>query len=554
MLSLCEYARYSRQLLLPPPAFDGVRSQVKLRDARVLVVGAGGLGCPAITYLVAAGVGSITIVDSDVVELSNLARQFLHSTAAAETRTFKADSIAEAAHRINPHVTVIPRCVDFTTHNALDLVRGNDLVLDCTDNPLTRYLSNDAAVLAGIPVVSGAAQGVEGQVVVLNKPLAHPERGPCYRCLFPKSPRPEETQNCSDGGVLGIITGLIGTLQALEAIKLITGIGEDPLAPPTLLLASPLSVSTPPFRTIKLRPRRAATCRSCGDAALPDHIVSLEQEDYLTFCGIKSNDGSSAASILSHISVTDFARQHSDEPSPAPDPVVSDHTVVARIKQPASTERLPPGPQSSTPSQPSSVPQAPPIALPTAATPRSVIIDVRPPHEYRIAHLTPSRNVPLAKIRRSLQRLKRERASPSTTHVSSQQQQPGGTTSAKGGAASAVWDELGLLDAVVREQREARVADVHVLCRRGNDSQEAILLLNEIVTLTQEADRRAGDTSAASDATTIGSATTPSRTDRVPIEPLLDDGGTAGAGVRFHNVKGGLHAYAAQVDPTFPVY
>jgi len=106
----------------------------------------------------------------------------------------------------------------------------------------------------------------------------------------------------------------------------------------------------------------------------------------------------------------------------------------------------------------------------------------------------------------------------------------------------------------VREQREARVADVHVLCRRGNDSQEAILLLNEIVTLTQEADRRAGDTSAASDATTIGSATTPSRTDRVPIEPLLDDGGTAGAGVRFHNVKGGLHAYAAQVDPTFPVY
>ncbi len=176
-------------------------------------------------------------------------------------------------------------------------MRGQDLVLDCTDNPLTRYLVSDAAVLEGVQVVSGAAQGYDGQLVVLHKRIkaefAGPKaaagtdaRGPCYRCLFPKAPRPDEVTNCEDGGVLGGVTGLVGTMQALEATKILAGIGED--TPPMLTLVAPMTGT--PFRSVKIRPRRIATCRACGDPAqvAETMITDLEQEDYASFCGLNA--------------------------------------------------------------------------------------------------------------------------------------------------------------------------------------------------------------------------------------------------------------------------
>lgn len=291
-MSLGEYARYGRQMILPDFGLDG---QLRLRRAKVLVVGAGGLGCPAIQYLAAAGVGRISILDHDVVEPSNLARQILHSEHTVGMA--KAVSAAQAAQRINPHITALPLQYALTAANARELMRGQDLVLDCTDNPLTRYLVSDAAVLEGVQVVSGAAQGYDGQLVVLHKRIkaefAGPKatagtdaRGPCYRCLFPKAPRPDEVTNCEDGGVLGGVTGLVGTMQALEATKILAGIGED--TPPMLTLVAPMTGT--PFRSVKIRPRRIATCRACGDPAqvAETMITDLEQEDYASFCGLNA--------------------------------------------------------------------------------------------------------------------------------------------------------------------------------------------------------------------------------------------------------------------------
>ncbi|KAJ9479036.1 Adenylyltransferase and sulfurtransferase UBA4 [Pseudozyma hubeiensis] len=299
-MSLPEYARYGRQMILPD---FGLPAQLRLRDAKVLVVGAGGLGCPAVQYLAAAGVGQISILDHDVVEPSNLARQILHSDATVGMH--KAVSAAKAARQINPYIKAVPVSEAISAANARQMMRGHDLVLDCTDNPLTRYLISDAAVLEGVQVVSGAAQGYDGQLVVLHKRIkaefADPKatatsgvhRGPCYRCLFPKAPRPDEVTNCEDGGVLGGVTGLVGTMQALEAVKILAGIGED--TPPMLTLVSPLTAT--PFRCVKIRPRRVASCRSCGDPAqVPEPVISdLETEDYVSFCGLSTPASNRAA-------------------------------------------------------------------------------------------------------------------------------------------------------------------------------------------------------------------------------------------------------------------
>ncbi|KAJ1032921.1 hypothetical protein NDA16_000200 [Ustilago loliicola] len=302
-MSLAEYARYGRQMILPD---FGLPGQLRLRNAKVLVVGAGGLGCPAVQYLAAAGVGQISILDHDVVEPSNLARQILHTDATVGMH--KAVSAAKAAKQINPYITAVPLSEALSIANARQMMRGQDLVLDCTDNPLTRYLISDAAVLEGVEVVSGAAQEYDGQLVVLHKRIkpefaapkasaaaasGHVVRGPCYRCVFPKAPRPDEVTNCEDGGVLGGITGLVGTMQALEAVKILTGIGEDTL--PLLTLISPLTST--PFRCVKIRPRRIATCRSCGDPSQVSEpmITNLETEDYVAFCGLNApptTDGS----------------------------------------------------------------------------------------------------------------------------------------------------------------------------------------------------------------------------------------------------------------------
>jgi adenylyltransferase/sulfurtransferase len=256
-------ARYTRQLLTPS---FGVSAQIELRQLRVLVIGAGGLGCPAALYLAGAGVGTLGLADGDVVELSNLHRQVAHAEAAVGCN--KAASLAEAAGRLNSGVRVVAHEVHVSTANAAALVAGYDVVLDCTDRPSTRYLINDACVLGGKPLVSGAALGTDGQVSVLGL-----DGGPCYRCLHPVAPPPELVSDCADAGVLGPVTGIVGCLLALEVMKLAAalarGQGESAhvpwLAPPlsgTLLV---LDGSEGRMRSVRLRGRREE-CEVCGSA------------------------------------------------------------------------------------------------------------------------------------------------------------------------------------------------------------------------------------------------------------------------------------------------
>jgi len=211
-----DIARYQRHLSLPG---FGPAAQEKLKASSVLVIGAGGLGCPALLYLAAAGVGRIAIVDPDVVDVSNLQRQILYSS--ADAGTGKAEAAARRLRALNPLILVEAHPVRFDRSNALQLVRSCDLVVDGSDNFPTRYLVNDACVIAGRPFVYGAIQGFEGQVSVFNL-----RDGPTYRCLFPEPPEPGTVPNCAQAGVLGAVTGLIGTAQACEAVKVLAGIGE----------------------------------------------------------------------------------------------------------------------------------------------------------------------------------------------------------------------------------------------------------------------------------------------------------------------------------------
>ena len=244
-----EAARYARQLALPE---FGPSGQDKLRAARVLLIGAGGLGSPAAMYLAAAGIGTLGIVDPDEVELSNLHRQILHGTADAGRP--KVDSARDTLAAANPHVRVEAFRERFTAANALDLARGWDLVVDGSDNFPTRYASNDVCVALGIPNVYGSVWRFEGQVSVFAPHLV----GPCYRCLNPQVPAAGSVPSCAEAGVLGVMPGLVGTLQALEAIKLIAGIG-DPLIG-RLLHIDALAMK---FREFTLR--RDPNCARCAN-------------------------------------------------------------------------------------------------------------------------------------------------------------------------------------------------------------------------------------------------------------------------------------------------
>jgi|CZKI01.1.fsa_nt_gi molybdopterin/thiamine biosynthesis adenylyltransferase/rhodanese-related sulfurtransferase len=215
-LSPEETTRYQRHLSLPG---FGAAAQESLKSASVLVVGAGGLGCPALVYLAAAGVGRIVIVDPDRVDVSNLQRQVLYDS--ADQGASKAEAAARRLRSLNPLIRVDPVALRLDRSNALDLVRSCDLVVDGSDNFPTRYLVNDACVIAGRPFVYGAIQGFEGQVSVFNW-----RGGPTYRCLFPEPPEPGTVPSCAEAGVLGAVTGIIGTVQACEAIKVLAGVGE----------------------------------------------------------------------------------------------------------------------------------------------------------------------------------------------------------------------------------------------------------------------------------------------------------------------------------------
>jgi adenylyltransferase/sulfurtransferase len=215
-LNPAEIARYQRHLSL---AGFGLEAQEKLKHGRVLVIGAGGLGCPALLYLAAAGVGHVSIVDPDRVDVSNLQRQIVYTE--ADAGELKAEAAARRLKALNPLVQIEPHAVRFNRANALRFVAECDVVVDGTDNFATRYLINDACVLAGKPLVYGAIHGFEGQASVFNW-----RGGPTYRCLFPEPPEAGTVPNCAEAGVLGVLPGLIGTVQATEAIKLLSGVGE----------------------------------------------------------------------------------------------------------------------------------------------------------------------------------------------------------------------------------------------------------------------------------------------------------------------------------------
>jgi molybdopterin/thiamine biosynthesis adenylyltransferase/rhodanese-related sulfurtransferase len=251
ILSDAQKRRYSRHLLIPEVGLEG---QGKLLDAKVLLVGAGGLGSPAALYLAAAGVGTVGIVDFDVVDVSNLQRQILHTTDRVGTQ--KVESARQTINALNPEVTVVGHEEMLVADNVDRIIAGYDVILDGTDTFETRYLLNDAAVAAGIPVVHASVFRFEGQLTVFK-----PFEGPCYRCLYPTPPPPELAPGCSVAGVLGVVPGIMGMLQANEALKLILGIG-DSLAG-RLLLFDALDAS---FTELKLR--RDPACPTCSDAAV----------------------------------------------------------------------------------------------------------------------------------------------------------------------------------------------------------------------------------------------------------------------------------------------
>jgi adenylyltransferase/sulfurtransferase len=263
-LSQQEVLRYSRHLIIPEVGLEGQR---RLKDARVLMVGAGGLGSPIGLYLAAAGVGTLGIVEFDVVDETNLQRQLLHGT--KDVGRKKLDSARDRLRDANPHVQVIPHEARLTSENALEIIRQYDVVVDGTDNFATRYLTNDACVLLGKPNVYGSIFRFEGQSTIFCA-----KDGPCYRCLYPEPPPPGMVPSCAEGGVLGILPGLVGVVQATETVKLIAGIGEPLVG--RLLLVDALSMQ---FRTVKLR--KDPKCPACGTRELEQLI------DYEQFCGIR---------------------------------------------------------------------------------------------------------------------------------------------------------------------------------------------------------------------------------------------------------------------------
>ena len=282
-----EILRYSRHLIMPEVGMDG---QQKLKAARVLCIGAGGLGSPLALYLAAAGVGTLGIVDFDVVDFTNLQRQIIHSTADVGRR--KLDSAADKLKAINPYINLRTFETRLSSENALELFRDFDIVADGTDNFPTRYLVNDACVLTGKPNVYGSIFRFEGQASVFGS-----EEGPCYRCLYPEPPPPGLVPSCAEGGVLGILPGLVGVIQATEVIKLILGKGEPLIG--RLLLIDALGMK---FRELKLR--KNPDCPACGS-----HPTITKLIDYNEFCGTRGEEKPVVETGIPEMQVEDLKRR-----------------------------------------------------------------------------------------------------------------------------------------------------------------------------------------------------------------------------------------------------
>jgi len=282
-----EILRYSRHLILPDVAMDG---QLKLKAAKVLCVGAGGLGSPLALYLAAAGVGTIGLVDFDVVDLTNLQRQVLYTR--DDVGRPKMEVAKERLQAMNPHITVRTYETRLTRDNALEIFADYDVIVDGTDNFATRYLVNDACVLLGKPNVYGSIFRFEGQASVF-----YAKEGPCYRCLYPEPPPPGLVPSCAEGGVLGVLPGIIGTIQAMETIKLILGKGEPLIG--RLLLFNALKMQ---FRELKLR--KNPQCPVCGQ-----NPVIRELIDYEEFCGVRGEESAVPADTIEEITPAELKRR-----------------------------------------------------------------------------------------------------------------------------------------------------------------------------------------------------------------------------------------------------
>jgi len=330
-LSKDEIQRYSRHLIVPEVGMEG---QLKLKGARVLLVGTGGLGAPLGLYLAAAGIGRIGLVDFDVVDFSNLQRQVIHFT--KDVGRNKIDSAAEKMTALNPNVEIVKHEVALSSENAMEILKDYDLVVDGTDNFPTRYLVNDACVLLGKPNVYGSIFRFEGQATVFAY-----EGGPCYRCLYPEPPPPGLVPSCAEGGVLGILPGTIGLIQATETVKLILGIGEPLVG--RLLLFDALGMR---FRELKLR--KNPECPICGD-----HRTITKLIDYHQFCGVPQQ--------------AETPRQEAK--------VTESEIEVTEVK-----EKLDRGDD-------------------------FVLIDVREPHEYQICNIPAAKLIPLGEVGKRLDEL-----------------------------------------------------------------------------------------------------------------------------------------------------
>lgn len=298
-----ELYRYARHLALPEVGMEGQRT---LKAGRVLCVGAGGLGSPLALYLAAAGVGTIGLVDFDVVDESNLQRQLLHGT--ADVGRAKLESAADRLREVNPHVEVELHSVRLSSDNALEILKGYDVVVDGTDNFPTRYLVNDACVLLGIPNVYGSVFRWEGQVSVFAT-----NDGPCYRCLFREPPPPGLVPNCAEGGVMGALPGIIGTMQAMETLKLLLETGSSLAG--RLLIFDALEMS---WREVALR--RNPNCPVCADDPTQTELI-----DYEVFCGMKPGPTTVA-------DATGAGAQHEESGAGKPVEEVSPNTVSALLE------------------------------------------------------------------------------------------------------------------------------------------------------------------------------------------------------------------------------
>ncbi|GMM58785.1 Uba4 protein [Maudiozyma humilis] len=277
-LTLEEYHRYGRQMIVEETG--GVEGQVKLKNAKVLVIGAGGLGCPLLPYLAGAGVGTIGIVDNDTVDPSNLHRQILHDS--YSVGMLKCDSAKRALNRLNPNVNVTTYPVRLDNTNAFQIFEGYNLIMDCTDTPVTRYLINDVAVNLGLTVVSASGVRTEGQLTILN----FENMGPCYRCFYPVPPSPNSVSSCQEGGVIGPCIGVLGVMMAVEAMKVILGLYSTDDFEPFLMQYAGFPKQS--LRTFRMR-RRKEMCAACGtNPTITREAIETSKINYTEFCGSRN--------------------------------------------------------------------------------------------------------------------------------------------------------------------------------------------------------------------------------------------------------------------------